>query len=255
MSVVVPLTRSRSFVLALKRAVDIVVGGLLAIAALPVILVLAVGCAVALRAWPLFLQPRVGKDLRTFAFPKLRTLLPSTPSNVDKYSLNGTKIPRFCRFLRHTHLDELPQLVLVPLGRMSLIGPRPEMPDVLVRYPTEFVHERTGLRPGCTGLWQISRSVTKLIYEAPEFDLLYVRRGGPMLDCWILYRTLRSSLFRDGYIELDDVPGWVLGRGYVAPNGFGGASAPAPAEATVPAVSDPLTGDDAGMTIRRELSA
>jgi lipopolysaccharide/colanic/teichoic acid biosynthesis glycosyltransferase len=238
MSAVAP-TRSGAFALALKRALDIVVGGLLAIAALPIILVLAVLCAIALRAWPLFLQPRIGKDGRTFVFPKLRTLPASTLPSLDKYSLNGTRIPRFCRFLRGTHLDELPQLVLVPVGRMSLIGPRPEMPDVLVRYPADFVHERTRLRPGCTGLWQVSRSVTKLIYEAPEFDRLYLRRGGLLLDCWILYRTLRLPLSRDGHIELDDVPRWALGRGYVTPNGSGGAfTSPLP-EDTVRGVSEP----------------
>jgi lipopolysaccharide/colanic/teichoic acid biosynthesis glycosyltransferase len=235
----VAVTRSRAFALALKRALDIVVGGLLAIAALPIILVLAVLCAIALRAWPLFLQPRIGKDGRTFAFPKLRTLPASTLPSLDKYSLNGIRIPRFCGFLRRTHLDELPQLVLVPFGRMSLIGPRPEMPGVLVRYPADFVYERTRLRPGCTGLWQVSRSVTRLIYEAPEYDLLYLHRGGLLLDCWILYRTLRLPLSRDGYIELNDVPRWALGRGYVTPNSSGGAlTSPLP-EDTDPGVSEP----------------
>jgi hypothetical protein len=79
--------------------------------------------------------------------------------------------------------------------------------------------------------------VTKLIYEAPEFDLLYLRRGGLLLDCWILYRTLRLPLSRDGHIELDDVPRWALGRGYVTPNGSAGAfTSPLP-EDTVPGVA------------------
>ena len=211
----VALPRLNRSTLVLKRSVDILVGSLLAIAACPVILLLGVGCALALHASPLFLQRRIGKGGHPFAFPKLRTLPANTPRNVDKYALNGVNIPRFCRFLRRTHLDELPQLLVVPFGRMSLVGPRPEMLEVLVRYPAEFVHERIRLRPGCTGLWQISGSVTKLIYEAPEYDLLYIRSGGPLLDCWILYRTVRLSLSLGAHIDLDDVPAWALGRGYV----------------------------------------
>lgn len=201
----------------LKRAVDIVLGSLLAVAALPLMVLLGVGCAISLRAWPLFVQQRVGKDGREFRFPKLRTLPTSAPPATDKYALNGTKIPSFCRFLRRTHLDELPQLLLVPAGLMSLVGPRPEMPTVLRRYPIEFVAARCQIRPGCTGLWQLSANAARLIYEAPEYDLAYLRGAGGVLDVWILYRTLRSWLPRPSAIGLDDVPRWAWGRGVVAP--------------------------------------
>jgi lipopolysaccharide/colanic/teichoic acid biosynthesis glycosyltransferase len=211
--------------LVLKRSFDIVVGSLLAIAVLPVIIMLSVGCAVALRSSPFFLQHRVGKGGRPFVFPKLRTLPTSTPPNIDKYALNSVRIPRFCSFLRRSHLDELPQLLIVPFGRMSLVGPRPEMLDVLRRYPAELVSERIRVRPGCTGLWQISGSVSMLIYEAPQYDRLYIRRGGPLLDYWILYRTARLWLSRGAHVGLDDVPDWVLSRGYVTPNGSTNASA------------------------------
>jgi lipopolysaccharide/colanic/teichoic acid biosynthesis glycosyltransferase len=193
----------------LKRAVDIVLGSLLAVAALPVIVLLAVGSAISLRAWPLFVQERVGKDGREFRFPKLRTLPTSAPPATDKYALTGTKIPSFCRFLRRTHLDELPQLVLVPAGLMSLVGPRPEMPTVLRRYPIEFAQARTSVRPGCTGLWQLSDNATRLIFEAPEYDLAYLQRAGGRLDLWVLYRTVRSWLPGGGTIALDDIPAWV----------------------------------------------
>jgi lipopolysaccharide/colanic/teichoic acid biosynthesis glycosyltransferase len=191
-----------------KRAVDVVVGTALALAALPVILVLMVCSAVVLRAWPIFVQDRVGRDGRVFRFPKVRTLPPETASSTDKYALFDVRIPAFGRFLRRTHLDELPQLVLVPFGAMSLVGPRPEMPDVLVHYPSEFVAERTRVRPGCTCLWQISESSDKLICEAPEYDRAYVRHGGLLLDAWILYRTARAWLPRTSAIDLNDVPVW-----------------------------------------------
>jgi lipopolysaccharide/colanic/teichoic acid biosynthesis glycosyltransferase len=198
-----------------KRAVDIVVGSLLTVAALPLIVLMAIGSAISLRAWPLFVQQRVGKDGREFRFPKVRTLPTSAPAASDKYALNGTPIPAFCRFLRRTHLDELPQLLLVPVGLMSLVGPRPEMPTVLRRYPAEFASTRTRVRPGCTGLWQLSTNSTKLIYEAPEYDRAYIAAAGVLLDLWVLYRTLRSWVLGPQAIELEDVPSWAWGGGAV----------------------------------------
>ncbi len=198
-----------------KRVTDFVVGVPLALLVLPFLVVLAVGSAVTLRAWPLFIQRRVGRGGREFPFLKLRTLPTTVPPAADKYHLRDVRIPAFCRFLRHSHLDELPQLLLVPVGWMSLVGPRPEMPEILARYPSELAAARSCVRPGCTGLWQVSTSVSHLIYEAPEYDLSYVREGSLRLDLWILARTLRLYLPRARYIELSDIPRWAEGRGFV----------------------------------------
>lgn len=202
----------------LKRAVDVVVGTVLALAALPLIVVLLVCSALVLRAWPIFVQDRVGRGGRVFRFPKVRTLPPETASSTDKYALSEVRIPAFGRLLRRTHLDELPQLLLVPFGVMSLVGPRPEMPEVLARYPTDFVAERTSVRPGCTCLWQISDSADKLIYEAPEYDRAYLRHSGPLLDAWILFRTARAWLPRSTAIELGDLPAWACRPRFPTPD-------------------------------------
>jgi lipopolysaccharide/colanic/teichoic acid biosynthesis glycosyltransferase len=201
----------------LKRAIDIVVGTVLAVLTLPFVLVFAVGCALSLRAWPFFVQQRVGKDGKSFPLPKLRTLPASVPRAIDKYELGGTRIPPFCRLLRRTHLDELPQLLVVPLGWMSLVGPRPEMPNLLGRYPSDFVASRSSVRPGCTGLWQVSTASGRLIYESPEYDLVYANYRGLALDFWILYHTLRMLVTRRATIDLDDVPSWAIRRGRRAP--------------------------------------
>jgi lipopolysaccharide/colanic/teichoic acid biosynthesis glycosyltransferase len=203
--------------MARKRAVDIILGTLLAVAALPLIVILAIGCAIVLRAWPFYAQRRVGKDGREFVMPKLRTLRPSVPGDATKYELDQAQIPRFCRFLRRTHLDELPQLLLVPIGLMSLVGPRPEMPSLLARYPEDVVFRRTRVRPGCTGLWQVSGASTGLIHESPEFDLAYIELCNTRLDLWILYRTLLISITRRADATLTDVPAWASSARPAAP--------------------------------------
>ncbi|MDQ6945621.1 MAG: sugar transferase [Actinomycetota bacterium] len=173
-----------------KRIFDLIVGTVLAVVALPVILVLAVVVCISLGTWPFFLQERVGRSGHSFLLPKLRTLPSHAPSAADKYSIAAVPTTAAARFLRNSHLDELPQLLLVPFGRMSLVGPRPEMPWLLATFNPSFVAARSQLRPGCTGLWQIGIGARKLIGECPEYDLCYVQHVNLRLDLWILWRSL-----------------------------------------------------------------
>jgi lipopolysaccharide/colanic/teichoic acid biosynthesis glycosyltransferase len=192
----------------MKRAFDVVVGTVLALAALPVMVALAVGAAIALRAWPLFVQQRIGLNGRLFHFVKIRTLPMSVGRYVDKYQLDLDSIPRFTRWLRRTHLDELPQLFLVPIGKMSLVGPRPEMSELHSSMSESFAAERTSMRPGCTGLWQISDHCDGLIAEAPAYDRFYFEHASLRLNIWVIVRTIRMVLLGGRTITLDDVPAW-----------------------------------------------
>jgi lipopolysaccharide/colanic/teichoic acid biosynthesis glycosyltransferase len=193
-----------------KRVIDVVVGTILVIVTLPLILLLAAISAVVLRAWPFFLHERVGYRGERFMVPKLRTLPPAVSATIDKYHVATLELPRFTRFLRRTHLDELPQLFLVPLGRMSLVGPRPEMPYLHKKGDPEFASMRVTKHPGCTGLWQIGRDADRLIWEAPAYDLFYVEHSSARLDLWILWRTglLFAGLAEP--VSLDEVPAWAL---------------------------------------------
>ena len=173
-----------------KRALDIGLGTALAVLALPVIAALALGVALSLRTNPFFVQRRVGKGGRLIPMVKLRTLPRSTPRYATKYELSEVAIPRFTAALRRLHLDELPQLLLVPLGYLSLVGPRPEMAFMHAVADPRFAAERTRIRPGCTGLWQISEAATGLIWEAPEYDRYYLRYASAALDLWILWQTV-----------------------------------------------------------------
>ena len=189
-----------------KRLLDLTLGILLAAAVLPILLVLAIPTAVSVHAWPFFIQRRVGLHGRLFWFPKLRTLPPNTPRAADKYAIRQLEIRPFSAFLRRTHLDELPQLLVVLSGRMSLVGPRPELPEILERYPAEFAAARAQVRPGCTGLWQISVDSNGLIFQAPQYDDYYIRSISFRLDSTILLRTIPACLFERFKTRLDGAP-------------------------------------------------
>jgi len=161
---------------------------------LPVILTAMLLTVVSLRAWPLFTQTRVGRSGKPFKMIKLRTLPPEFPRYAAKYQLHHLKLPWISRTLRRLHLDELPQLGLVLVGKMSLVGPRPEMPHLHDVFDDAFAAKRTSVRPGCTGLWQISDRCNGLIYEHPEFDDYYVSNRTFRLDVWILVRSIRLML-------------------------------------------------------------
>lgn len=200
-----------------KRAADILIASVLLVVTLPVVLVSAIGSAIVLRAWPFFVQRRVGWDGRTFRFVKIRTLPTSTPAYLLKNDLELAEVPRFARALRRLHLDELPQLFLVLTGRLSLVGPRPEMTAFHERLDPTFARERTSVRPGCTGLWQIGLGCTGLLGEAPEYDRYYLRNQSLRLDLWILTRTALLMLGLSGLIGLEDVPAWAAGDLELAP--------------------------------------
>jgi len=201
-----------------KRAFDLAAGVALSIVTAPIIALLAVGSAVSFRAWPLFVQERLGQDGRPFCFIKLRTLPTGTPADADKYTVAATTTTRWGRYLRASHLDELPQCWLVVTGRMSLVGPRPEMPALAARFDAAFMGERLAVRPGITGPWQVSTASSGLIGEAPEFDRLYLAHAGLRLDAWVLLRTAVVLVSRRP-LPLERFPGWAC-------NGSAPAGAP-----------------------------
>jgi lipopolysaccharide/colanic/teichoic acid biosynthesis glycosyltransferase len=192
-----------------RRAFDVVVAAGLLVVALPLIVVFAVMLASSLRAWPFFTQTRIGRNGQAFRFLKLRTLPPTAPAYADKYQIERVRIPRCAQILRATHLDELPQLFLVLAGRMSLVGPRPEMPHLHESFNRPHRSAREALRPGCAGIWQVSVDNNRLIHESPEYDLFYAENASLRLDIWILWRTAVLAI-GGGRVGIDDVPAWAL---------------------------------------------
>ena len=192
---------------ATKRSLDIIVGVVASVASLVIVLPLAVGALLSYGASPFFRQLRVGRGGRLVRVWKIRSLPVSTDPTADKYAIAGENNTRFGRFVRSTHLDELPQLWLVISGRMSLVGPRPEMIHLDARLSAAHAAARRPLRPGCTGLWQISKDSARLMGEVPEYDIFYAEHQSLRLDLWILWRTAMLSPRRHP-ISLDDVPAW-----------------------------------------------
>lgn len=201
-----------------KRAVDVLIGLVLCVVTLPVIVGFAAILAVQLRAWPFFVHHRVGRHGRPFRFPKLRTLARATPTYADKTQFHLEPVSDLARKLRRSHLDELPQLWLVPLGTMSLVGPRPRMASEIVDYPRpDFDDLRVTVRQGCTGLWQVGAHTDATVSAAPAYDMYYLRHASVRLDAWILWRTVAQALGR-GAVPIDRVPRWTTGPGLVHPS-------------------------------------
>jgi lipopolysaccharide/colanic/teichoic acid biosynthesis glycosyltransferase len=137
-----------------------------------------------------FCQRRIGKDGAEFFLWKFRSMHTSAP----KYAASPTsnldpRLTRVGRLIRRVSLDELPQLLNVLAGEMSLVGPRPEMPFIVDRY-TSFERLRLAAKPGITGLWQVSPARAFPIHENLQYDLHYIRNQNLVLDFFILLRTV-----------------------------------------------------------------
>jgi exopolysaccharide biosynthesis WecB/TagA/CpsF family protein len=175
-----------------KPCLDVVLAAALLVLSLPLLIALGVCISLDSPGPVLFCQERVGKGGRRFRMWKLRTLRASFPPNARKRTIRADDTTRIGRLLRRSALDELPQLVNVLRGEMSLVGPRPEMP-FLARGDAPGTL-RLSVRPGMTGLWQVARLRGELggqeIHDTPAYDLEYVRRVGLRLDLAILWHTV-----------------------------------------------------------------
>lgn len=176
-----------------KRAVDL---ALLVVVAVPALLLGAV-CAAAVklssRGPVLFHQTRIGMAGRPFEVLKFRTMLVGDNPVVP----DAARITPAGRVLRRLSLDELPQLVNVARGEMSVVGPRPTLAYQVERY-TDRQRERLAVRPGLTGLAQVSGRNTLSWGERIEHDLEYVRTQSAALDLRLVARTLRVLLSGEG---------------------------------------------------------
>ena len=194
----------------LKRFLDIVLSIFLIIILSPIFIFIAFLIKVNTRGPIIFLHKRVGRNKKTFFCAKFRTMHPESEYILEKLLsqnekvkeeyfenfkiINDPRITNIGKFLRLTSLDELPQLINVLKGEMSLIGPRPITDEEIKKYGSSF-REVFSIRPGMTGLWQVSGR-NKLSYKRRVMlDLIYVKTFNPLMDLRILLRTVGVILF------------------------------------------------------------
>jgi lipopolysaccharide/colanic/teichoic acid biosynthesis glycosyltransferase len=172
----------------LKRVFDETSALVLLVLTLPLWLVIAMLVKMESPGPVLFVQERVGRHGRLFRLYKFRTLFAHTARYaVTPRSRRDPRMTPLGAFLRRTSLDELPQLINVLKGEMSLVGPRPEMPFMMRRNSPEYA-QRLQVRPGMTGLWQaIARD--EPLEESLRYDLHYIRHRSFLFDLMILART------------------------------------------------------------------
>ncbi|SHK23741.1 exopolysaccharide biosynthesis polyprenyl glycosylphosphotransferase [Hathewaya proteolytica DSM 3090] len=156
-----------------------------------------------------FKQRRIGKDGKAFTIYKFRTMVPDAEKKsqlkIDEKDLsnfvfqnkNDDRITKAGAFLRKTSLDELPQLFNVLIGNMSLVGPRPEIPEVVKYYPEEY-KQRLLVTPGITGLAQISGRGEIELGKTVYYDVTYIINFSIWNDVKILFKTVTSVLKKDG---------------------------------------------------------
>lgn len=187
-----------------KRVTDVLGASILIVALLPLFVILAVVVTTTDGGSPIFRHERVGRDGRRFGCIKFRSMVPNARERLgallasdavaaaewarDHKLEDDPRITRIGRFLRRTSLDELPQLFNVVLGDMSLVGPRPITEEELPRYG-RYAKRYLVVRPGLTGLWQISGRNGVTYDERVVIDVCYTRRYGAWIDMKILLLT------------------------------------------------------------------
>lgn len=180
-----------------KRILDILAGILCLTVGLPIYVVIAVVIAADDFGNPLFVQERIGKDGKPFSMFKFRTMYRDSEKRLDEvkgmnlYSEihfkaeNDPRVTRVGRFLRKLSLDELPQAVNLINGTMSVIGPRPFIPEEQAQLPMD----RLVIRPGLSCYWQVTETSDMPIDEQLELDYRYIRERSFLTDLKIIVRT------------------------------------------------------------------
>ncbi len=194
-----------------KRAFDILMSSLILVASSPLWLLIAVAIKATSRGPVLFRQQRVGVGGRTFTMYKFRSMhhgvsedahrrfvIDMIVAGVESTAITSydgafklsrdARVTALGRFLRRTSLDELPQLLNVLVGQMSLIGPRPPLAYEVERYEP-WQHERLSVRPGITGLWQVSGRNRLSYVDMTRLDIAYAREWTFRRDLLIALKT------------------------------------------------------------------
>lgn len=182
-----------------KRLLDLAVSALALLVLSPAFFIIALVIAFESPGGVLFRQERVGKGGQTFRILKFRSMVQDAAAlGSFRTSEGDPRITRIGRFIRKTSLDELPQLLNVLRGEMSLVGPRPDVPAQQADYTEEDWRGRHLVCPGITGLAQATLRSQATPEQRRTLDLEYVAKSSVKFDMWILLLTVRQLIFKGG---------------------------------------------------------
>lgn len=197
--------------LRVKRFQDVVLSLLALVVLFPLLLVTAAAVVIDdPKGGPIFCQERVGKNGKKFLMYKFRSMYIDAEDHLqdlmrynekDRVTFkikDDPRITRFGKFMRRTSLDELPQLINILKGDMSIVGPRPPLPREVSQY-TRYDWQRLEVTPGLTCYWQIQPNRYDLsMNEWVELDIKYIRERNWWLDWWIIWKTVGTVLRGEG---------------------------------------------------------
>ncbi|HPS53666.1 MAG TPA: sugar transferase [Phycisphaerae bacterium] len=181
----------------IKRTLDFIIGTVCAVFFLPIFLICVAIVKFSSPGPVIYCQTRVGRYGRPFKMYKLRTMRHNAESQTGAVWAcnNDPRIIPACRWMRLSHMDELPQLINVIRGDMSIVGPRPERLEILLNIDMEDrskVIRRLDVKPGITGLAQIRSGYTvkrSSFLRKLNYDLIYIKHYSPLFDLWIIFKT------------------------------------------------------------------
>ena len=185
----------------IKSSIELFFSLLLLIIAVPICILACIAIYVELRVNPIYTQKRVGLNGRVFKIYKLRSMYIDAEKDGPKWaSENDERITKVGRIIRKTRIDELPQLVNILKRDMSIIGPRPERPELIkdfIKYIPDF-NDRLLVKPGITGWAQVNGGYSLTPKEKLEFDKYYIKNRGFKLDLLVLIKTIIVIFTRHG---------------------------------------------------------
>ncbi|CAM4218490.1 sugar transferase [Listeria booriae] len=209
-SVAKPTKTTIKFYPIVKRVMDVLGASVGLLLLTPFLIILALIIKLSdLRAPVFFKQERIGKNGKRFLMYKFRTMIPNAEEKLAELlqfnEVEGAmfkmkhdpRVTKLGSFLRKTSIDELPQLLNVIKGNMSLVGPRPPLEREVAEYSVRD-YGRLSITPGCTGLWQVSGRNDVSFAEMVDLDLEYIQKVSFALDIQILLRTVRVIFVPNG---------------------------------------------------------
>ncbi len=174
----------------IKRTVELLLATIALIIAVPILIAAAIAIKLTSKGPLFFVQTRTGKDGQPFKAYKLRTMSAARKHDpTEIVPLDHSDITGVGRLLRRMKIDELPQIANVVVGDMSLVGPRPTIPEQTTRY-NDFQRNRLRVRPGVTGLAQVNGNASVPWHERIKYDVYYVRNHTLLMDLAIYAKTL-----------------------------------------------------------------